>query len=122
MIDYQARKQKSAGVATHVMDARGLPGERHRACDMIEQAGGAPRLNLLIAAASDLARKGNRTVGDFVQVIAPALRHSGAVIKARVQVGTDRRIGAMASDRPAQRIDSHDVAGALPDRAEMRIA
>jgi hypothetical protein len=33
-----------------------------------------------------------------------------------------RGIGAVAADRPLERIEGHDVAGAFPDRAEMGVA
>ena len=39
-----------------------------------------------------------------------------------MQIGGERTIGAVAANRAGQRIDRDDVAGALPDRAEMRIA
>ena len=39
-----------------------------------------------------------------------------------MQIGGERRFGAMAADRALQRIDRDDVAGAFPDRAEMRVA
>ena len=39
-----------------------------------------------------------------------------------MQIGGERGIGAVAADRPLQRIERHDVAGAFPDRAEMGVA
>ena len=39
-----------------------------------------------------------------------------------MQIGGERCIGAVAADRALQRIDRDDVAGAFPDRAEMRVA
>src|SRR6516162_3506824 len=122
MIDNEAREQEPSGIAAPVMDVPGLPCKGNRACDMIEQAGGASRLGLVLAARGNLTGKTCGAIGQFAQAIAPALRNSGTVIEPRMQVCGERRIGAMASDRPRKRIDRDDVAGALPDRAEMRIA
>src|SRR5215471_20065233 len=49
MIDDEAREQESSSIAAPFMDAVGLPCQRNRACDMIEQAGGASRLGLVLA-------------------------------------------------------------------------
>src|SRR6266851_3583475 len=43
VIDHHARQQQPAGIAAHLVDAPALPGQRHGACDMIQQAGGTPR-------------------------------------------------------------------------------
>ena len=122
MIDHHPRQQQPPGIAAHLVDAAAFPGQRHCACDMIEQAGGAPRVGLVVGPAGDLARKADGAVGEIAQAIAPGLRHVGAVVEAGMQIGGKRRVGAVAADRALQRIDRDDVAGAFPDRAEMRVA
>ena len=113
---------KPPRIAAHLVNAPALPGQRDRAGDMIEQTGGAPRVALIVGSAGDLARKADGAVGQFAQAIAPGLRHIGAVVEPGVQIGGERRIGAVAADRALQRIDRDDIAGAFPDRAEMGVA
>src|ERR1700690_3227872 len=103
------------------MDTPGLPRQRDRACDMIKQAGGAPRVGLMVAAPGHLARKTDGAIGERAQAIAPSARNGGAVIEPGVQVGGKCCVGAMAANRPRERVDGDDVAGAFPDRAEMSI-
>ena len=54
--------------------------------------------------------------------MAPGDRHVGRIIQPRMQIGRQRIVRAMPADRARQRIDGDDVAGAFPDRTEMRIA
>ena len=102
------------------MDALSLPGELDGAGDMIEQARGAPGLGFVLAFARDLTGEGDCAIGEATQAIAPGNRHIGAVVKPRVQIGSQRAFRAMTPDRTLERIQRHDIAGALPDRAEMR--
>src|ERR1700732_5042754 len=89
---------------------------------MIEQTGGAPRLGFVFAAPGDLAGKTDGAIGELAQAITPGARHVGAVVEPSMEVGSKCGVGAMPADRPRQRVDSDDVAGALPDRTEMRVA
>src|SRR6266436_9713731 len=89
---------------------------------MIEQAGGAPRLGLVVGAACHLACKAYGAIDKSAQTVPPGLRHFGAVVEPGMQIGRKRAIGAMAADRALERIECDDVAGAFPDRSEMGIA
>src|SRR4051794_22621199 len=100
------------------MDAPALPSQRHGAGNMIQQAGGAPRVALIVLA-RDLARKADGAIAQLAQTVAPGLRHIGAVVEAGVQVSGECRFRTVAADRALQRVDSDDVAGAFPDRTEM---
>jgi len=57
-----------------------------------------------------------------MQAAAPSYRHIGTVIETGMQIGRECGVSAMAADRALQRIDRDDVAGAFPDRPEVRIA
>ena len=72
------------------MDAVSLPRQRHRACNVIKQAGGTARLGFVFAAASNLAGKTDRAIGQTVQAIATAVRHIGRIIESCMQVGRQR--------------------------------
>src|SRR5260370_28779519 len=89
---------------------------------MIKQAGGAPRFGFVVAARRHLASKADGAIYEIAQTVAPGLRHIGAVVEAGVKVGGERGIRAVAADRAMQSVDRNDIAGALPDRAEMRVA
>jgi hypothetical protein len=89
---------------------------------MIKQAGGAPRLGFIVGVPGHLAGEADRAVGEIAQAVAPGLRHVGAVVEAGVQIRGQRGIGTMTADRPLQRIEGDDIAGAFPDRAEMGVA
>ena len=54
---------------------------------MIEQAGGAPRLGLVVGARRHLARKADGAVDQAAQPIAERLRHHATVIEPGVQIG-----------------------------------
>jgi hypothetical protein len=64
MVDHQAGKQEPAAIAAHLLDAASFPGQRNGACDMIKQAGCAPRIGLVVAVACDLARKVDGMIGE----------------------------------------------------------
>ena len=54
---------------------------------MIQQAGDAPRLGLIVRARGDLAGKTDGAVGETAQAVAPSLRHIRAVVETGVQIG-----------------------------------
>src|SRR6266404_6636664 len=122
MVDDHARQQQPPGIAAHLVDAAAFPSQRYRTGDMIQQAGGAPRVGLVFDPAGDVARKATGALGQIAQTIAPSLRHIGAVVEAGVQIGGESSVGTVAADRAFQRIDRDDIAGAFPDRAEMGVA
>src|SRR3954466_11091913 len=73
MVDHHARQQEPTRVAAHLVNPAALPGQRDRAGDMIEQAGGAARIALIVAPAGYLAREADGAVGQFAQTVAPGL-------------------------------------------------
>src|SRR5581483_12461399 len=83
--------------------------------------GGAPRIAFIVGVRGDFAGKADGAVDEAPQAVTPGLRHSAALIQPRMQISRERRLRAMASDRALERIERDDVAGAFPDRAEMRI-
>ena len=122
MVDDHARQQQPPRIAAHLVNPPAFPGQRHRAGDMIQQTGRAPGIALIVGFGGDLPRKADGAIGEIAETLAPGLRHIGAVVQAGVQIGGERGIGAVAADRALQRIDRDDVAGAFPDRTEMRVA
>src|SRR5690242_10004126 len=98
MIDHEARPQQPPGVTAHGVDAMALRGEHDRACGMIEQAGGAPRLGLIVGARGDLPRKADGAVDESAQAVAPGDRYGSAVVEPGMQVGAERAVRAMAAD------------------------
>src|SRR6185295_5375643 len=56
------------------------------------------------------------------EAVAETLRNPGTFAQPRMQVRAERAFGMMPADRARHRIERDDVAGALPDRPEMRVA
>src|SRR5215470_5178300 len=57
MVDHHPRQQEAARIAAHLVDAAAFPGKGYRAGDMIEQAGGAPRVAFIVHLACHFARE-----------------------------------------------------------------
>src|SRR3954447_24129857 len=72
VIDHQPRQQQPSRIATHVVNAMCLPGERDGAGNMIEQAGGTARIGLIVGLSRDLACEADRAIGESVKPVAPS--------------------------------------------------
>ncbi len=95
------------------MYAAAFPREGDGAGDMIKSAGGAAGLGFILGPTRHLASKADGLVGQGVKTVAPALRNAGGIVDPRMQVGSQRRLCAVAPDRALQRIERDDVAGAF---------
>ncbi len=68
-----------------------------------------------IRLAGHLASKANRLVCQAMQAVTPNMRDARCVVETGMQVRVKRCFGAVTADRALERIERHDVAGALPD-------
>src|SRR3569833_688335 len=104
------------------MDATRHPGKGYRASEEKKQAGCTARVGLVVGVRGNGAREADGSIDKDAQLIAPSLLHLGALVEPCMQIGRKRRFRAMTPDCALQGIQRDDVAGALPARAEVRIA